>query len=82
MPAESSKTINLTWTVPGAYRLPLDAQTANIINLATEHSIEDFANLEVIAWLQESDKSVLQSNSADLVFVVGTNQKVEKKKSV
>lgn len=79
VPAESSKTINLTWTVPGAYRLPLDAQTANIINLATEHSIEDFANLEVIAWLQENDKSVLQSNSADLVFVVGTNQAVEKK---
>ncbi|MBK9727003.1 MAG: T9SS type A sorting domain-containing protein [Saprospiraceae bacterium] len=79
VPAESNKTINLSWTAPGSYRLPLDAQAANIINLATENSIEDFANLEVIAWLQESDRTVLQSNSADLTFIVANNDPVLKR---
>jgi hypothetical protein len=79
VPGESNKVINLSWTAPGAYRLPLDAQAANIINLATEHSIEDFCNLEVITWLQESDKSVLQSNSADLPCIVANDNVVVKK---
>jgi hypothetical protein len=79
VPAESSKTMTFSWTVPGSYRLPLDAGTANIINLATEHSIEDFANLEVIAWLQEADKTVLQSNFADLDYITSTENPVVKK---
>lgn len=76
IPAGGSKSFNFTWTAPGAYRLPLDAQAANIINLATEHSIEEFNDLEVIAWLQESDRSILQSNSADLEYVVANDNPV------
>ncbi len=79
IPAGGSKSFNFSWTAPGAYRLPLDAQAANIINLATEHSIEDFKNLEVITWLQESDKFVLQSNSADLAYVVSNDNPVNLK---
>ncbi len=79
IPAGGSKTFNLSWTAPGAYRLPLDAQTANIINLATEHSIEEFDDLEVVVWLQESDKSVLQSNSADLSFIVSNDNPISLK---
>ncbi len=75
----SSKTINLTWTAPGVYRLPLDAQTANIINLNTEHSIEEFCDLEVVAWLQESDRTILQSNYADLNCIVSNDNPVVKK---
>lgn len=74
--AGETKKFNFTWNVPGSYRLPLDAQAANIINLATEHSIEEFDDLEVFAWLQESDKSILQSNSADLEFVVSNDNPV------
>ncbi|MBV6473673.1 MAG: hypothetical protein JPMHGGIA_01966 [Saprospiraceae bacterium] len=80
--AGATKTFNLSWTIPGSYRLPLDAQAANIINLATEHSIEEFDDLEVFAWLQESDKSVLQSNSADLEFVVANSNPVANKQLV
>ncbi|MBK8954238.1 MAG: hypothetical protein IPM34_01595 [Saprospiraceae bacterium] len=77
--ANGSKTFNFTWTAPGSYRLPLDAQAANIINLATEHSIEEFTDLEVFAWLQESDKSILQSNVGDLEYVVSNDNPVSQK---
>lgn len=75
----TTKSFNIKYSVPGTYRLPLDAQVANRINLATEHSIEEFEDLEVIAWLQESDKTVLQSNSADLEFVVSNDNPIVKK---
>jgi hypothetical protein len=77
--ADSDTVVNLSWTVPGTYRLPPDGRANNIINLLTEHSIEDFSNLEVVAWLQRSDRTVLQSNSADLAFKVSTTNPVIKK---
>jgi hypothetical protein len=79
LPADSNKVFNFSWTVPGNYRLPVDGRTNNIINLLTEHSIEDFSNLEVIAWLQENDKTILQSNSADLKFSVSNQDPILKK---
>ncbi len=79
LPADSNKIFNFSWTVPGNYRLPVDGRANNIINLSTEHSIEDFSNLEVIAWLQESDKTILQSNSADLKFSVSNQDPILKK---
>ncbi len=74
MPPDSEKTFQFTWDVPGSYRLPIDGRTANIINLNTEHSIEDFSNLEVVAWLQQNDHDVLQSNSTDLTYTVSNEQ--------
>jgi len=50
--ANETITQNLTWEFKGNYRLPLNGQANNIINHATEHSVEDFSNLEVIAWVQ------------------------------
>lgn len=38
---------------PGNYRLPKDGQNANIIKLDTEHSVEEFSDLEVITWLED-----------------------------
>lgn len=53
-----------TFTFPGNYRLPADGQAANIINLATEHSVEEFGNLFAIVFLQDdNDKTVWQSAS-------------------
>lgn len=63
---------NFSWLVPGNYRLPIDGRTANMINLETEHCIEDFSNLEVIAWIQENDKNILQAGSSDLSYTVST----------
>jgi len=42
------------YTFPGKYRLPADGQPANRINVATEHSVEDMENLEVIVWIQNA----------------------------
>ncbi len=70
LPPDSEKSFQFNWDAPGSYRLPADGRTANIINLNTEHSIEDFSNLEVIAWLQQNDRNVLQSNSEDLPYTV------------
>lgn len=51
-----------SFTFPGEYRLPTNGQTANIINLATEHSVESFDNLYAIVFLQDdADKTVWQS---------------------
>ena len=48
------------WEFKGEYRLPLNASSP--INHNIEHSIEDFENLAVVAWVQNmSTKSVLQS---------------------
>jgi len=41
--------------------LPADGSAAAIINLATEHSVEDFRNTEVVAWVQGPDKTVFQA---------------------
>lgn len=57
---------NLNWTFKGTYRLPANASSP--INNATEHSVEDFNNLQVIAFVQDySTKEVFQSTySRDL----------------
>ncbi len=53
--------LSFSYTFNGNYRLPSDGQAANIINHTTEHSVEDFNNLYVIAWIQGSDKVVYQA---------------------
>lgn len=53
-----------SFTFPGSYRLPADGQAANIINLASENSVEEFGNLFAIVFLQDdNDKTVWQSAS-------------------
>ncbi|MCF8254170.1 MAG: T9SS type A sorting domain-containing protein [Bacteroidia bacterium] len=53
-----------SFTFPGSYRLPFDGQAANIINLSTENSVEEFGNLFAIVFLQDdNDKTVWQSAS-------------------
>lgn len=47
----------------GNYRLPINGQTPNLIDHSTEHSVEDFSNLYVIAWVEDAnDLNVYQSN--------------------
>jgi thiol-disulfide isomerase/thioredoxin len=63
--------INQTYTFPGNYRLPANGQTANLINLATEHIVEEFTDLTVVVWLQSSaTKEVFQSEFATTVNAV------------
>jgi hypothetical protein len=57
---------SFTYTFNGNYRLPADGQTANIINHAIEHSVEEFSDLYVIAWIQGSDKVVYQAANLSL----------------
>lgn len=50
-------------TFPGMYRLPNNSGDA--VNLATEHNVEDFCNLEVIVFVQDNaTQEVLQSTRA------------------
>ena len=54
-----------TYTFNGNYRLPANGQTANIINLATEHSVEEFSDLRVVVWIEDATaKEVLQAFNA------------------
>ena len=51
------------WEFKGNYRLPANASSP--INHATEHSVEDFNNLEVVIWLQNTQtKKIYQSATA------------------
>ena len=53
---------------PGNYRLPKDGQNASIIKLDTEHSVEEFSDLEVVVWLEDvSTGSAFNSSQAQTV---------------
>ena len=65
----------LTFTFVGAYRLPADGAVANRINHTIEHSVEDFKNLKVVAWIQGSTKEVYQA--ANLVYQEPTSSIAE-----
>lgn len=51
--------IEQEWEFKGEYRLPNNALTP--INHDIEHSIENFGNLTVIAWIQNSEKEIVQA---------------------
>lgn len=53
--------ISFTYKFNGDYRLPLDAAAANMINHGIEHSVEEFGDLTVVAWIQGPDKVVQQA---------------------
>ncbi len=60
---------NQSFTFPGNYRLPNDGQAANIINLATENSVEEFWNLHAVVFVEDdTKKEVWQSQSTASVF--------------
>lgn len=65
--------LTLSYNFNGNFRLPTDGQTANIINLATEHSVEDFFDLGMIAWIQAPNKSVLQACNMTSNIPAGVN---------
>lgn len=54
--------LSFTYEFQGDYRLPSNGQAANIINHATEHSVEEFSDLQVVAWVQNpNDLTVFQA---------------------
>lgn len=65
--------ITLNYTFNGNYRLPADGAAANRINHATEHSIEEFTDLYIVAWIQGADKQVYQAANLTSVTPVGLN---------
>ncbi len=53
----------VSYTFPGSYRLPSDGQAANRINTATENSVEELSDLEVVVFIQDAvTKKVYQSD--------------------
>ena len=62
----------MTFVVPGVTRVPLDAQSTNMINLATENSFEELSDCEVVVFVQDIvTKEVYQSaNSVGTVLSV------------
>jgi len=62
--ANEAITKELTWEFKGNYRKPANANSP--INHNTEHSVENFANLEVVAWVQNTaTKRMLNSGTLD-----------------
>ncbi len=64
--AGSTNMVKDSFTFEGTYRLPADGASANRINHTTENSIEEFTDLKVVTWLQETSKFVWQA--ANLTF--------------
>ena len=49
----------------GEYELAADGQSANWVNINTNHDIEDFSSLKVLVWVQDNaTKKILQSSYA------------------
>lgn len=77
---DAEQSISKSFTFPGGFRLPTSAVTSsgsyNGINLATENSIEEMADLIGVVFVQdESDKEVLQSEwsgNAEWDYYAGT----------
>ncbi len=67
-----------TYTFNGNYRLPADGQAANRINHTTEHSVENFGNLRIVAWIQSTaaDKQVFQAINLTGSFPTGIKEDV------
>ncbi len=65
--------VSVTYTFNGNYRLPIDGQAANIIDNTTENSVEEFSDLIMMGWLQESNgsKQVLQAGNFVLQTATG-----------
>ncbi|MCF8429794.1 MAG: T9SS type A sorting domain-containing protein [Bacteroidia bacterium] len=64
-----------SFTFPGNYRLPTDGQTANIINLASENSVENLWNLSAVVFVEDdTKKEVWQSQSSAAVFPLDVKQ--------
>lgn len=61
VPALTPQTRTFAYTFNGEYRLPINGQATSIINHATEHSVEEFEDLYVVAWIQGPDKQVFQA---------------------
>lgn len=78
LPAISKGTIHNehgNYQFHGNYRLPANAQAGNIINWATEHSIENHWNLAVVVFLQDDNtKEILQSQFANVNMKTSVNQ--------
>ncbi len=65
-------TLTFNYTFKGDYRLPPTGEAINWINHNIEHSVEEFSDLYVIAWIQGSDKVVYQA--ANLALTVGIDE--------
>jgi hypothetical protein len=60
-----------SYTFNGNYRLPSNANAANIIKPDREHSVENFENLMVVYWIQNvQTKEVYQAGKADATFKI------------
>jgi hypothetical protein len=60
--AGMSQQICEEYTFKGTYRLPNSA--ADLINDASEHSVEEFTDLGVVVWMQDATKMVLNATNA------------------
>jgi hypothetical protein len=58
--------VTTIYSFAGNYRLPSNGQLANLIDLATEHSVEQFSDITIIAWIQSNDGSKYVHQSANL----------------
>jgi hypothetical protein len=67
MPAGTNDSTTIIYTFNGNYRLPSDGQAANIIDHSFEHSVEEFSDLTMMAWLQADDGTKQVFQAANLV---------------
>lgn len=89
MPAKDApKTVNLSYTFPGAFKLAPSARTSSTasptgagyagINIASENSVEEFYDLAVVAFIQNDDtKEILQSSWTVQDWAIGMKENVK-----
>ncbi len=74
VPVLEPQEFELSYTFNGEYRLPPNGLEANRIDNATEHSVEEFSDLNVSLWVENKDvQFILNSVNAELLDPTSTN---------
>ncbi|MBL0071767.1 MAG: hypothetical protein IPP34_08125 [Bacteroidetes bacterium] len=71
IPAGTWDSVSVAYTFNGNYRLPPNGQT-NLINHAIEHSVEEFSDLAMTAWIESPSNPKQVYQAANLVKTSAT----------
>jgi hypothetical protein len=70
--ANVEQNIDITYSFPGNYRLPLGYK--DLINLDTEHTVENFNNLRAVVWIENAQDKLVLNATETTETITGINE--------
>ncbi len=72
--ANATQNVDVTYTFPGKYRLPINGQAANRINTDIENSVEQFSDLVPTVWVENTRDQLVFNAYEAVESPTGTNE--------